>query len=144
MVCSVQTAAVFGNLAVFGGMSNVRVLDMQKQEIFMGPLKTALTYNDSLQICRISSSEVLLTVVGSGPRFNSNESDVYNINELLKLHRISPDAKSFPESLVEEPLHNLCKTKVHIQNDFEMDFGKVLLEKGNGLDLTNLRSTPPK
>jgi hypothetical protein len=86
---NIYSSTCFGNLAIFGGgNSHVRVLDMEKKQMFVKPFKTAITYLDSLQMCQVSDSKVLLTVVGSSLNYSNSESDVFDITKLLAFHNV--------------------------------------------------------
>jgi hypothetical protein len=95
----ITSSTSFENLAIFGGCnSHIRILDMAKKQIFIGPFKTALKYVYSLQACRVSRSKVLLTAVGYDPKYSNSKSDLFDITELLAFHNVKYDLKTPEES----------------------------------------------
>jgi hypothetical protein len=91
---SLYTCSRYKNLMVFGGYSsNIRVLDTQRKEMFLGPFKTVLSNVLSLRIFKDDKSNILLTVVGNCVNYSSPETDVFKINQLLDFHRIEYDSQ---------------------------------------------------
>lgn len=76
-VCS---SGLVGRLAVFGGSHNSLIaIDIQKQEICKGIVKSPFEQTLSFEVCHTLNSRVYLSVAGSVPSFSSGESDCLDV-----------------------------------------------------------------
>ena len=77
----VQSSCLFGDLGIFGGYnkSSIAVICISEQKLVKGKIETAFKNVDSLQVCEVSESKVLLSVGGRNPSYYGNKTDVYEI-----------------------------------------------------------------
>ena len=77
----VLSSAQIGDFVIFGGGNkySLSVIRIPEQELIEGKIKTAFKNVDSLEICEVSDSKVLLSVCGRDPSFSQNLTDVFEI-----------------------------------------------------------------
>ena len=77
----VQSSCLFGNLGIFGGYdkSLIAVIHIPEQKLVERKIITAFKNVDSLQVCEISESKVLLSVGGRDPFYSDKNTDVFEI-----------------------------------------------------------------
>lgn len=87
---SVRSAARLGHVAVFGGYntSSIRLLDTRDLRKLGAPYQTAVQYVYSLQMCRASKGQTLLSVTGGLTKLSDSRSDVLDISDLVRRQRI--------------------------------------------------------
>ena len=78
---SVHSSCLFGELGIFGGWgkSSIAVICIPEQELVAGKIITAFKNVDSLQVCEVSESKVLLSVGGRDPLYSGSKTDVFEI-----------------------------------------------------------------
>ena len=76
----VISSCQYKDYAVFGGYntSSVAVINIPEQKLVQGTIKTAFKNVDSLQICEVSGSKVLLSVGGRVVSYSDN-TDVFEV-----------------------------------------------------------------
>ena len=77
----VQSSCLFGNLGIFGGYdkSLIAVIHIPEQKLVERKIITAFKNVDSLQVCEVSESKVLLSVGGRDPLYSGNKTDIFEI-----------------------------------------------------------------
>ena len=82
--------AALGQFAFIGTFDYVvKVVDMRRRLLLSGSVTTAIQIIYSLQICRVTSNKVFLTVTGKNPNYLSGQSDIYDVSILSNNHIIS-------------------------------------------------------
>lgn len=107
----IKSSAYYKNLAVFGGDdSHLVVIDMEKQIILPGKIKTAIQEIYSICFCPVSDSKTLLTVNGSLPNY-SFETDVFSCKQLFKHFNLNQTnvSQSIPSSNELSKQETKCK-----------------------------------
>ena len=77
---------IIGNLVIFGGHNNIRVVDMEKGEVLGDAFTTAMGWINSIQVCRVeinNDNKYVLCVSGYSVDYSENKSDIYDITETV-------------------------------------------------------------
>jgi hypothetical protein len=80
----INSAEEIGNLIIFGGTFELKVIDCVNQEPLKGTFDTAITNVCSLQICELSKQQMYLSVNGNGPCYSNDRSDLFEVTDLAK------------------------------------------------------------
>ena len=85
----IYSGTIMGNLAIVGGSktSSLMMIDMVKQQIFGEQFETAVNTIQSIQLCLVSKSQILLAVCGIYSDFSDKKTDIYDASDLL-VHNI--------------------------------------------------------
>lgn len=77
----VFSSAVAGDFGVFGGCNTscLKVVDVLNQKLVEGKMRTAFKHVDSLQVCEVSDSKVVLSVGGRGPSYSGKVTDIFEV-----------------------------------------------------------------
>ena len=80
-VGDVMASTKMGGFGVFGGLdtSKMVAIDLKESEICKGTITTAFKKILSLQVCRVSESETLLSVGGHTPSYSGSLTDVFRV-----------------------------------------------------------------
>ena len=134
---SVHSSCLFGELGILGGYdkSSIAVIRIPEQELVAGKIITAFKNVDSLQVCEVSESKVLLSVGGRDPLYSGNTTDVFEImvetkkkkqretdmeNEQVKKPSTAQKEKVETQSAGTNALHRMHPSllpRFHLQNN---------------------------
>lgn len=84
----VWSVCLLGDLAVVGGgMTNrhIALIDLKNRQLLAQPVLTAVEKIFSLQVCRLSRSRLLLTVVGTYSPDRGDHTDLFDVSQGLSL-----------------------------------------------------------
>ena len=117
----ITSSAAIGHLAFFGGYdtSLVKIIDTLDHRPLEGVYKTAIQRIWSMKICRVSAEQVLLSIAGSRPNYTEAQTDILDISDLLKQHKLmrdcalsESDSNASTDQSTQEPNFTLAETVV--------------------------------
>jgi hypothetical protein len=98
---------------------------MKKKQIYIGPKTTLFREVLSMQVFRVSDSEMVLGLVGYLPTYSKTESDIFCINELLDMHKINYKITQKKETPKTKP-QQMQKQEPEKLNEFQSIVNRVL------------------
>ena len=94
----VLSSAQVSRLAIFGGNKNsLAAIDISKQQLCTGVIKSPFMSTNSLEVCRGADSNVYLSIGGSDPNYFSNVSDYLDVTQVYNGSEKKP--RQVPEEI---------------------------------------------
>ena len=100
-VGGVRSSFRFMQYVFFGGNNyKLKVFDLASKQMLPGHIETGVGWILSLQVCALDKSRILLAVVGYNYKYSSNQSDLYDLRDLMK------DITTIPKQML-NPFENV-------------------------------------
>ena len=116
-VGQVLSSAQIGGLAIFGGANHsIIAIDISKQRLCTGVIKSPFEDTYSLVVCHSADSNVYLSIGGSDPKYSSNVSDYLDVTRLHNRSKNKPGQS--PEEI--NQLVTLLQEKDEIINTLKL------------------------
>lgn len=104
----VVSSTVVRDFAIFGGWktNKIRAIKIKESQVLEGTLETAFNNVYSLQTCRVSDSNTLISVGGYKPSYSSTSSDVYRVKTQTQPPTPKPESTKITHSPTPSPEHS--------------------------------------
>ena len=79
----VVCGALTGHLAILGGEFGIKVIDLGTRTVLGGRLQTSIRLIQSLTLCPVSATRVLLAVGGQYPDYSKSSTDLFDVTDLV-------------------------------------------------------------
>ena len=116
-----------GDFAVVGGDNGIiKLIDMRTRKVFEKGIETAIGRIESLQFCRVSTTEMHLVVGGRGRNYSDSKTDLFDLSKLFQFeaqemhgqnHKLSANKINHQANNQQLLIQEIHKLKMDLQRE---------------------------